>query len=89
MNCYYGCGADEADNKMNVNIELRDLTFKVFSLIIKFFIIFIIYASIALSEIRCEVIVISINLMKELIIVSIVDISMSFRGFFWSRWKIR
>ena len=63
------CEACEADiikinNKINVDVELRDLVFKTFNLVIKFFIIFIICASIALLKISCEVIMISINLIK-------------------------
>ena len=40
------------DKVKYINVEFEDLTFKVFNLIIIFFIIFIIYASIALLEIK-------------------------------------
>ena len=53
MNCDFGVDGAEADGKIRyVNAELKDLTFKASNLIIIFFIIFIICASIALSEIK-------------------------------------
>ena len=84
MNCdYETCGADvsETDNTIKyVDAELKDLTFKAFSLINMFFIIFIICASIILLKIKwasdcsmsydcfwlliIEVIIISTDLMK-------------------------
>ena len=104
VNCDCGaCEADvfETDDTMKyADAELKDLISKVFSLIIMFFIIFIICASIILLKIRwafdclifydcfwlliIEVIVISIDLMKESIWMCVKRYSMTA-----SVWKIR